>query len=57
MIMIFRISAEEKEMIMAGRSFDPKAQKEELETPTLPLVSAFLEVLFANYIVIMLLAC
>ena len=26
-------------MIVAGRSFDPKAQKEELETPTLPLVS------------------
>ena len=26
---------------MAGRSFDPKAQKEELETPTLPLVTFF----------------
>ena len=36
---ICRISAEEREMIMAGRSFDPKAQKEELETPTLPLVT------------------
>ena len=57
MIMIYRISAEEKEMIMAGRSFDPEAQKKELETPTLPLVSAFLDVLFANYTAITLVAC
>jgi len=28
---------------MAGRSFDPKAQKEELETPTLPLIWQMLQ--------------
>ena len=28
-------------MIVAGRSFDAKAQEEELKTPTLPLVGFF----------------
>ena len=28
-------------MIVAGRSFDAKAQEEELKTPTLPLVGSF----------------
>ena len=40
-IMICRISAEERDMIVAGRSFDAKAQEEELKTPTLPLVGSF----------------
>ena len=36
-----RISAEERDMIVAGRSFDAKAQEEELKTPTLSLVGSF----------------
>ena len=33
-------------MIVAERSFDPKAQQEELETPTLPLVFQFSRIFF-----------
>ena len=40
-ITICRISAKERDMIVAGRSFDAKAQEEELKTPTLPLVGSF----------------
>ena len=38
-----RISDGEKEMIMEERSYDPAARAEELATPALKLVSAFLQ--------------